>query len=295
VGGAGDQWIQEVGFSPNGIYGKSSAFTAMYDSTGNRFLGITGNLALPSTGMKGALWSNKSGSTIVSNGISLTLKMKQVHAILQQPCLTSSAGWKWWDWTHEQVTHNSGPYAPQMADSRGVSMLALPGGKFLTKCWADGGNTVLQCDPRDINKPNAYLTKGIDKSFSGARSLYMIGDANTGEPLYGTVFGFRPEAECTDGDGRIYVAMGWDRGKKEKDSFGLGGQGFSILSPDLSDIVFFGSLGVTKPLCIAVQGNYCVVGGLIEEKDAEKLKTLNSAQPKPGGGTDGFIAIIKLK
>src|SRR5687768_17571242 len=99
VGGAGDQWIQEVGFLPDGkIYGKSGGghFTVLYTAGGAKYLGFSGDIHAASTGPQGEVWANGGSTTKSPTGSALTIGFKQVGKNLQQPYLASKFGWKWW-------------------------------------------------------------------------------------------------------------------------------------------------------------------------------------------------------
>ena len=305
VGGTGDQYVSEVGFLPDGtIYGRGTGFTVGYSKDGTKCLGIQGDPNTPSTQRRGALWANK-GSSINVGNITLTIGYRQVHAILQQPFIKSSAGWSWWGWSHEEAKKRE-----LMADSRGVAIHPLPGSRFLAKCWCDGGNTVLEKDPRDLDKPNPALANPYNRSAAGSASLYIIGDARTGEPLHATWMIHRPQAEAVDAYGRVYISQQAQRkfGPVHKDSLGLGGgAGISIFNPTLSQCLFSATLGGDTSYAVAVRENMLVVGGSIGqarkdkegraegvENDPAKLPVRNPAQSRPGGGEDGFLAILRL-
>jgi pSer/pThr/pTyr-binding forkhead associated (FHA) protein len=305
VGGPGDQYIHEVGFMPDGtIYGKGTGFLVGYAADGAKCLGIKGNPATPSKDRRGANWANK-GTSIVVDGIKLTIGYKQVHAILQQPYMASSAGWKWWGWNHEEAKKRK-----LMADSRGVALYPLSNGRFLAKCWCDGGNTVLEKDPRNLDRRNPALANPYNRCAAGSASLYIIGDARTGEPLHATWMIHRPQAEAVDAYGRVYIAQQAAKkyGSVYKDSLGLGGRaGISIFNPTLSACLFSGTLGGDISYALAVRDNLLVIGGSVGRAkkskdgttrspgtDPSKLMLRNPAQPKPGGGEDGFLAIFRL-
>jgi predicted component of type VI protein secretion system len=305
IGGAGDQYINEVGFLPDGtVYGRGTGFMVGYSKDGTKCLGIQGDPNTPGTQRRGSLWANK-GSSINAGNTTLTIGYRQVHAILQQPFIKSSAGWSWWGWSQEEAKKRE-----LMADSRGVAVYPLPGGRFLAKCWCDGGNTVLERDPRDLDKPNPALANPYNRSAAGSASLYIIGDARTGEPLHATWMIHRPQAEAVDAYGRVYVAQQAQRkfGPVHKDSLGLGGgAGISVFNPALSQCLFSATLGGDMCYALAVRENMLVIGGSIGqarkdkegkvegvENDPAKLPVRNPAQSKPGGGEDGFLAILRL-
>lgn len=300
VGGKGDQWLQEVGFTSDGrVFGKSGTdaktaprgFTVYYSAEG-KFLNVEGDVNLPSGGLRGERWAN--GGTSVrdpATGVTLEIGYKQVARLLQQPFLRSSAGWKWWGWGAGQAETYK-----LMADSRGVRVYLAPGGLFLAKCWTDGGNTTLARHPMDLAHGNRFTKDGFVKGGKG--SIYMLGDVKTGTPLVGTWAGFRPQAEAVDAWGRVYSCeLGRTAGTPD-DRFKLGGDGVYVLDPLLSKRLFLGSLGMDRVLCMAIKDNILVVGGSTggakSAADPAVLRVTNPAQPAPGGGEDGVLAVIKL-
>jgi len=294
VGGAGDQWIQEVGFLPDGkIYGKSGGghFTVLYAANGAKYLGISGDVQAASTGPRGDVWAN-GGSTVKSaaGDTSLTIGFKQVAKNLQQPYLTSKQGWKWWDWNEKEA-------GQLRADSRGVGVQFLPGGRFLAKCWTDGGNSTLVRDPRDVSKPNpATMNTAVMKGAGGSATLYIIGEVKSGVPICGTFMKHRPEAETFDAWSRLYVAQPvGDQANGGPKGFELGGDaGITVMDSTLSKVLFTTTLGPGRCTSIAVREGICVVGGAVTGDGAGIVQQRNPAQPKPGGQQDGFIAIIRL-
>jgi hypothetical protein len=293
VGGAADQWIQEVGFLPDGkIYGKSGGgqFTVLYSANGAKCLGLSGDLNAPSSGPQGEVWANGGSTTKSSTGSTLTIGFKQVGKNLQQPYLFSKNGWRWWDWNEKDA-------GSLRADSRGVRVHFLPGGRFLAKCWTDGGNSTLTRDPRDVSKPNpATNNAAVMKGAGGSATLYVLGDEKTGLPICGTFMKHRPQAEAFDESGRIYVAQPvGDQAKDGPKGFDFGGDaGFCVLDPSLSRVLFTTTLGPGRANAIAVHNGICVVGGGVPADGAGSFQQRNPAQPKPGGGQDGFLAIIRL-
>jgi hypothetical protein len=294
LGGAGDQWIQEVGFLPDGkIYGKSGGghFTVVYAASGAKCLGISGNIHAASTGPQGEVWANGGSTTKSPAGSSLTIGFKQVGKNLQQPYLSGTFGWTWWGWTEKEA-------GSLRADSRGVRVHFLTGGRFLAKCWTDGGNSTLTRDPRDPSKPNPATTDAaVLKGAGGSATLYIVGDEKTGSPLCGTFMKHRPQAEAFDAFGRFYVAQHvGDDSKSGPKGFGLGGDaGFCVMDPALSCVLFTTSLGPGRATSIAVRHGICVLGGVVPADSAGALQQRNPAQPKAGGGQDGFLAIIRME
>lgn len=293
AGGSGEQWIQEVGFMPDGqIFGKGTGFNVFYAPTG-KYVGTTGDLNTPSTGGKGRSYAVRKTFTNPYDNSKWEFGYKQVHKILQQPFLVSPHGWKWWDWSHDVCKERE-----LMADSRGVNLLFCPRERFIAMVWRDGGNSSITMDPRDLDKKNIWTHRG-----GGTASYYMLGDCKTGEPLAGIHYAFRPGAEAVDAWGRFYTSQTVD-GKP--DALNLGGAGLSIYDAELKECLFNTSLGGDRALSIALRENILVIGGVagrgagkdkkgndVSAQDA-KLNVKNPSQEKAGGGVDGFLAIFKL-
>lgn len=263
----------------------------LYTAGGLKCLGISGDVNAASTGPQGEVWAN-GGSTAKSptGGASLIIGFKQVGNNLQQPYLTSKLGWKWWDW-------NEGESGNLWADSRGVRVHFIAGGKFLAKCWTDRGNSTLTRDPRDVSKPSpATKDAAVMKGAGGSATLYIIGDEKTESLIAGTFMKHRPQAETFDASGRFYVAQPvGDQANGGPKGFGFGGDaGFCVMDPGLSRVLFTTTLGPGRANAIAVHNGICVLGGEIPADAASALRQRNAAQTKPGGGLDGWIAIIRM-
>jgi hypothetical protein len=207
---------------------------------------------------------------------------------------------------------------------------------------------VLERDPRNLDARNPALANAYNRCAAGSGSLYVIGDAKTGEPLHATWMIHRPQAEAVDQYGRIYIAQRAARkfGPVHHDSLGLGGgAGVSIFNQALSECMFSATLGGDTAYALAVRDNMLVLGGSIgyqpkgkgftgvsdgtlsllgsdtvgpvggagggglgggfgggratkaaapPPRNVAKLPLLNPAQPQPGGGEDGFLAIVRL-
>jgi len=286
VGGPGDQWIQEVGFLPSGsAYGRGpgGSFTVLYAKEG-KCLGVSGNPAAPGTGAKGRSFAVNDKVQSPYDGTTWSYGYKQVASQLQQPYIYSPAGWKWWDWTEAQAGN-------QRADTRCVGLWFQSKDRFVSQTWSDGGNTVQANDPRDVSKVHKLCGNG-----GRSKSFFLMGDAKTGEPLAGLAFTHRPLAACFDGWGRFYVSQALE---KQPDCLKLGGgehAGFCAADASMRPLVSGTLVPDGQSLAMALKGGLLVVGGAISAEGATAAlpKLLNPAQPRPGGGEDGFIALVKL-
>ncbi len=286
AGGPGDQWIEEVGFTPRGgAYGKGGGgtFAVLYTKEG-RPIGITGDPRKPCPGSRGRNFAVNDKVRNPYDGSRWSYGYKQVASQLQQPYLYSPYGWEWWDWTEGQA-------GSQRADTRCVGLWFQSKTRFVSQTWSDGGNTVQANDPRDVKKYHKLCGNG-----GRSKSFFLMGDAKTGEPLAGLAFTHRPQAACFDGWGRFYVSQALE---KVPDCLKLDGSdhaGFCVADADLKPLASGTFLPGGGSLAIAVRGNLLVVGGSVPAKaaaaGAANLK--QPAQAKPGGGEDGFLAVVKL-
>lgn len=110
-------------------------------------------------------------------------------------------------------------------------------------------------------------------------------------------------AEAVDPWERLYL------GVAEKDTFTKGGvAGFTVIDANLTTVLFNGTVGADAIYSMAIRDDMLLLGGVIgrvpeDAADAkinkaglppDKLRMVNPAQADPGGGEDGFFAIIKL-
>ena len=304
VGGAGDQWIQEVGFTGDGkIYALSGGgtFTVFYSGDGAKFLEVKGDIQAPSTGPRGALFDTRDNrafrTTCPTTGTKMALGTVQVGKSLQ-PYL-HAGDWKWWDCA------SAADLKGIDANTRGVRLCFLHDGKFLAKAVCDAANSSLTKDPREIKSDNITANNMPNAKTAGPLTLYMAGAIKNGEPFYGAFLKGRIHAEAVDSWERLYVSQ-LPEGKDAKDAFRLGGKaGITVLNNLLAETVWSTSLGADDIYSMALNHNILIVGGSIGQRidlttkskvglDPNKLRQINPAQFKPGGDEDGFLAIIKL-
>ena len=233
------------------------------------------------------------------NGQRYEINMVQVHSILQQPQLKSSAGWKFWGQSYTQVREQTENvrWGPLMSDSRGTRFWLMPDGLIGAKFWCDGGNTVLTRHPMDLSKPNPIEQMDPFKSSPGGMgSLYLLIDPNGSEPTIqgGTFVNTHVTNHVIDQWGRMYLPKGI---RTTNLAFGssAGKGGLFVLDEKLTKSVVnlrFG--GSDKEIFghITLEDNILVLGGRTSSKD---IILKNAVQEKHGGGQyDGWLAIIKL-
>jgi hypothetical protein len=307
IGGKDKQWIQDVGFAPDGkifARGGGDTFTVWYSADGVRHLKTEGDINKPCTGLHGPnlnTWgSNAFRATCSSTKITLQIGTHYYSRTQLQPYLHSTADWKWWGW--EAASMGKG----LDQSGRGICLYGLHDERFLAKVFVDGGKTTVAKDPRDLKKDNPALVTAMMSDPAGAGTLYMIGHIKNGAPEVGTFLKGRSLAEAIDPWQRVYAAVPYES-KGTPDGLKLGGtSGICILNSTLTGCLFSGTMGADHIYSMAIKDNLLVVGGNIGvpyELDPKvkaknlhpaKLPVRNPAQPQPGGDEDGFLAIIKL-
>jgi hypothetical protein len=306
IGGEGDQWIQEVGFTPDGkIYAKSGGgtFTVYYTKEGKKF-GVEGDITKPCTGPRGPEQNTRGNkafrTTCPTTKVKLELGYESFGGMKAQPYLTSSADWKWWGW-------EAGDMGKGMESSaRGNRLYWLQDDRFLAKVFVDGGKSTVQKDPRNLKTDNTALSTAMLRDPAGPGTLYISGNTKTGIPGLATFVKGKALAEAIDPWERLYVGVYTDS-KASPDAFKLGGMaGLTVINGNLTNAVFTGTLGADHIYSMAIKDNILVLGGNIgmsidldpnvqaKNIPPAKLKVTSPAQSMPGGGEDGFLAIIKL-
>lgn len=299
VGGPGNQWIQKVGWDKAGqIYAESGGgdFTVYYNTDGSRFLGVKGDVKKESSGPRGQPMDTKGKPFIATDPTSEIQLEVGTTTGLTLPYLNSSAKWKWWDRGKADLKGID-------AKARGVRVYFLHEGRFMVKANADAGNSLLARDPQDIKKENTFGVNVPKGAAPGPFTYYAVGSIKTGEPLLSNFIRGRVLAEAIDPWERLYL------GVAEKDTFTKGGvAGFTVIDANLTTVLFNGTVGADAIYSMALRDDMLLLGGVIgrvpeDAADAkinkaglppEKLRMVNPAQADPGGGEDGFFAIIKL-
>jgi hypothetical protein len=306
IGGEGNQWIQEVGFTSDGkIYGKSGGGTfTVYYSTDGRKLSVEGDISKPCTGLRGPPLNRSGGhtfrTTCPSTKVKLEIGYESFGATKAQPFLTSSAEWKWWGW-------ETGDMGKGMeASARGNRLYWLHDDRFLAKVFVDGGKSTVQKDPRNLKNDNTALSTAMVRDPGGPGTMYITGGTKTGIPGLATFVKGKALAEALDPWERLYVGVPYET-KNTPDIFKLGGAaGLCVINANLTTCIFNSTLGADHIYSMALKDNILVLGGNIgmaqdldpgvksKNLPPKNLKTTNPAQATPGGDEDGFLAIIKL-
>jgi hypothetical protein len=307
IGGAGDQWIRDVYFESDGrIVGVSENFTVTFDAngrngvvTGDTDATMEGNVQRPSLpGSPGRFYSH------AATGLDFAVGYRQAGGNLQTPIFRAFQGEdvQWRLWGHAVADIEA---ASLGADSRCYQAWGMPNGAIGVQCWCDGGNTVLDRDPRDLSEGAGWKDGAWSRTVGGMSTMYaLIDPRGGGSVLSGTFVASHVTHLAVDGWGRVYLARGVGNrqtGEDPTDVFGVGADsaspGLAILSPDLRQVVFNAGLsgqceGGQGAESIVLQDNLLVIGGATCADGS--LEQRNPVQPEPGGGRDGFIAVIRL-
>lgn len=323
VGGAGDQAIREVAIASDGtVTGIGTGFTVTYTKGTGGWSGvITGDkTTVDSTGLSNfeqppALPKNDTGEAFTDGRHGLTYRagFKQVDSTLQQPWTRAFNGatqtWEFWDWSASAARARA-----LTADSRCYDVFPMPGGDIGITCWSDGGNTVLNKDPRSLDASNA-ATAGAWQSGANSMGKYWVRvNPLTGRPISGTFLrGIHTTWYALDEWGRLYVPRSVGKVFPTVDPAnpfghtGAKGAGLFVLNPDLRTMALNVRLGGSLPdedanddgttdrwqkfRKLAVRGNLLVMGGVTAATD---LPTVAPVQAANGGANDGWLVIIEL-
>ncbi|TVR14852.1 MAG: FHA domain-containing protein [Planctomycetota bacterium] len=303
IGGRGNQSIRELEIRNGVVHASGEGFQVAYQLSSLRGA-ISGDIHHDEGD---ARYRNRSdvhpgtGVTLEDprSGESYRIRMRQVHSILQQPILTSTAGWTAYGQNYEEI--HSGTrgirWGPLMADSRGYDVWIMPDGHIGAKFWTDGGNSILTRNPFDITQPNPIESMGAwQRHSSGHASLFLRIDPTGSEPkvVGGTFVPSHVTYHATDPWGRTYLPLGI-RSTDFRFGSESGGGGLFVLDPNLTRPelnIRFGGSGDEMMGRIALEDNILVLGGRTQSKD---LITRNAVQEQHGGGTwDAWLVIIRL-
>jgi|GEM_PF-3445314 len=303
IGGDGNQYIHEVGFEGTVAWAKGTGFSVLVDTRTGKSA-VQGDPATVDT----EAWAPKfprSPKAIFElkdprNGQTYSITTLQVQALLQQPLLTSTAGWKLWGWNYEQVAEGTKGirWGPLMADSRGYDVWLMPEGRIGVLCWTDGGNSVLTRDPRDLKKANDAIEQGgsFRSGPGGMGTMFMLIDAATGTPLSGTFLRSHVTNRVVDAFGRVYLPKPMEGATTLGGATAEAGGGLFVLRPDLRQPELNVRLGAGAADggkegfgVLALHDNLLILGGTSN----------NPALPGPGGakhggGQNGFVCVLRL-
>lgn len=303
VGGAGTQRVHRVGIDGTIAWGQGDGFAIRVDlATGQTSL--TGTPTDDSAPRPVATSSQPREAMQLDDprlGQTYVITTKQVHPILQQPLLTSSAGWTCWGWSYDAIAADTKdvPWGPLVADSRGHDVWLMPQGRIGVRCWTDGGNSVLTRDPRDLRAPNPALEARQPSlaAANGMATLFLLIDPTVGTPLSGTFISGPVTAQAIDAWGRVYLPRPAADAAPLASSAADAGAGFLVLDADLRHTALSLRLGGGTSNgseafdVIAVHDGWLVLGGTT----AADLPALDGSAPRaPSDGQDGFFSVVRL-
>jgi hypothetical protein len=299
VGGAGDQFIREVGFTDEGeVFGEGEGFRVLYrldDLTGrvegdpNTHDAQPFNPRPAPVGPPGNQLFDPRTQTTYSVGY------RQTGATEQTPFLHSSDGWKMWD--HDDP----------LGDQRGNDVWLMPNGLigFRGDSKAAHGG-VLELDPADRSKPmpgDIFRDAWQPRADTSGSVAFLIDPNGPNGPtiLSGSWMRRFSGFQAVDYWGRLYMTSTED-GRFDPDNpfrmHATGSAGLFVLDPQLRISRFNASLGGvceggTQALRkVAIQKNILVIAGTTCAPNL--AVTPNAVQPQSGGAQDGMFFVIQL-
>jgi hypothetical protein len=289
VGGKGDQWLNQVAVKGFKVH-----------AAGDADVKVSVEL-LPDGSVKTKAWGNTLAAQQPRSGLphlhagrvgSVEYGFNQVAPLLQQPFL-KGPGWQLWGWTEAQAKASKAPYAPFMADSGIRLVLPMPNKNLYAVGLCDGGNTSLRAHPKDIHRS---LDFPIAFGGGGGQSSYAFEITPKGELVRQMVLRGSANGAAWDAWGRVLVVgRGIVRGddKEAHAAFGYGdGGGLLLADAEWTRPLFkacFNHVSLWSASVDSESGLAAVVGFV----DGD-IKELHPVQAKPGGGKDGFIAVLRL-
>ena len=252
IGGAGNQWIQEVGFMEDGrIYAKSGGdtFTVYYSADGTKKLEMTGDISKPCTGNRGPnlktwgggadrascpTFEGQAGDRLHSYGVTKAQTVLDLH----RPT-TGSGGAGPWNEHSEQGHGRGGPRRQRPLHAR----RSLPG---------DGARRCRQHERRprthgSRRTPIRRWSRRRDPARPAPARCNMVGNGKTGAAVVGTFVKGKSPAETATVE-RVYVGLPWS-GNNVPDTLKLGGTGgFCILNNNLTTCLFRARWGPTTSI-----------------------------------------------
>lgn len=308
VGGAGNQYLREVGFdSSGGVFAKGKGFTLRYDAS-FRTGTVEGDKAMDDAGG----WDARPplpGQDTAKGAFRLVDPRRKatyyigyrqvITGLLQQPLFRSSEGWSLWNWDGKAPMDKS-----LGADSRGYDLWLMPNGLIGAQLYCDGGNSTLKKDPCDLDTDNPSFAGAWQKAPDGVGSLFVVIDPEKRRTVSGTFIYSQASRHAQDAFGRVYIPRSVTKRfptVTPANPFNMktGGAGLFVLSSDLAAPEFSAYLsgdcqgGKQELSPIAVRGNIAVLGGT---SCAESLPNApaGGVQAKNGGGQDGYLVVLEL-
>ncbi|MBN1417684.1 MAG: hypothetical protein JXP34_02850 [Planctomycetes bacterium] len=221
--------------------------------------------------------------------------------------------WEIWRWDAKRVGTDA---YRLVSDSSVRHVVPHPDGDLLIAGWSDGGNSVFNRQPRDLDAPADYKRGFIDSLWgAGVGSFARIMRIDGKEPAFeaGTIWcSFLPERNKPNSlfiddlavldDGRVAAAGRSATALIESpDAWsgtylqGASGTYLAIFRPDLGGLIFSSALPAVrgKPT-IAVRGTRILIAASAETPGPGRQPIApGGAQPKHGGEMDGYLLLIE--
>lgn len=289
VGGTGDQWLNQVAVKGFKVHAAGEAdFKVSVE-------------ILPDGSVKGKAWGSTQAPQEPRSALphlhaarlgAVEYGFHQVAPLLQQPFM-KGPGWQLWGWTEAQAKASKARYAPLMADSGIRLVLPMPNKNLYAVGLCDGGNASLRSHPKDIHQ---NLDFPIAFGGGGGQSSFVFEISPKGELVRQMVLRGSANGAAWDAWGRVLVVgRGVVRGddKEAQAAFGYGdGGGLLLADAEWTRPLFkacFTHVSLWAASIDSASGLAAVVG--VVDGD---LRELHPVQEKPGGGKDGFIAVLRL-
>ena len=296
AGGAGDQFVQDVGFDEHGVaYANGKGFSVTFDpmvGTGQ----ITGDVTqamdmatfkqkpdLPKGGLStNTLVDPRNGQTytwgthpnVAKSGVLCPSQCagtctvgQAVTPLLQMAFLKSSAGWHDWDFSWSDCVNSC-----VIADSRGYDLWLSARGEIAGMWWTDGGDTPMKRDPKDVSKESSELFKGsFGTDPGGMGTLFFRADPVTGNVLSGTWLATHVVFHTHDDWGRVYLTKaiakryGVSDNPDPKNPFGMStkaSSGLMVLTSDLRQPEMNAYIGGDPATCADTMNGIQILGAI---------------------------------
>lgn len=308
VGGDGDQFVRNVGFTAEGdVVGEGTGFSVRYVGTTGSVEGDVDTNDSEPFSDRPALPGDP-GAAVEDPRFGLTYRVgyRQAGGSLQLPIFRAFSGEErlWSLWGHAVADVMA---ASLTADTRCYQAWLMPNDLVGVQCWTDGGNSVLAKEPRDLGSSGfdpSWASGSYMRSPAGMATSYALVDpSDGGHVVSGTFVASHVANLLVDPWGRVIVARtatSRSGGAGPTNPFDQAetGSGFLVLSADLRDVLANVRLGGTN--CdggtqslgsLALRDGVLVLGGTTCAPD---LATRNPVQRDPGAGQDGMLAIVRL-
>ena len=291
VGGAGNQYFSRVGIdAENAVTAEGEGFSLRFTVDKKKWSGVVSgdlNATMKDVPQRNC-WPMDTYSFVdPRNGATVSWHSQQSGGDLQIPFLESSLGWKDWGWADGEIRKRG-----MSADTRIYAVWPQPGNRLAAQLWACGPASSAGRDPLNID---AYGLAGNAPGGVSTWVLYASLDAKSGKMLAARWFNMLSLRSTVDAWGRMYLMDSTTPIKLGE----AGLAGFSVLSPDFAKSEVALRVGGMLPdekgdeffIAMARRDGLLALAGTTA---AASMRQVAGVQPKPGGGQDALLAIIRL-